>query len=138
LFAGGATTLVAAIGIVAPASAQTGRSCHAAVAVIAPQWPERFAVEDEDRLVWTDGRERVRVHVDSLRIEQAGRWLRYDLDVEPVRARRQRIRFAFLAAVNRSGDAIHAQAAISSRRLNERCSTDIQPALKSTPSSLRR
>jgi hypothetical protein len=97
---------------------------------LTPHWGERFAVLEEGPLVWTDGDERVLVHVDSLRIEQAGRWLYCDLDVEPVLARRRRVRFAFLAAVNRAGDTILAEAVVYSRRLSERCGRDIQRALK--------
>jgi hypothetical protein len=97
---------------------------------VAPQSSERFAVHEDGPLVWTDGSERVLVHVDSLRIEQAGRWLYCDLDVEPVHARRRRVRFAFLAAVDRAGDTILAEAAIYGRRLSERCCHDIQQALK--------
>jgi len=97
---------------------------------LAPHWSARFTIPEKGPLVWTDGAERVLVHVDSLRVEQAGRWLYCDLDVEPVRARRRRIRVAFLAVVNRAGDTILAEAVVYGRRLSERCGNDIQQALK--------
>jgi hypothetical protein len=99
-------------------------------AIIALEWSERFAADKPGPVLWTDGTEQVLVHVDSLEIERTGRWLACDLDVEPAQARRRRVRFAFLAAVNRAGDTILAEAAIYGRRLNERCATDIQRALK--------
>jgi len=91
---------------------------------------ECLATEEPGHLLWTDGRERVLVHVDSLRIERAGRWLYCDVDVEPDRTRRRRVRFAFLACVNALGDQMIAEAAIYGRGLNERCGSDLQQALK--------
>ena len=91
---------------------------------------ERFATDEPGPVLWTDGRERVLVHVDSLRIERVGRWLHCDVDVEPEHARRRRVRFAFLACVNGLGDRSIAEAAIHGRGLNERCSADLQQALK--------
>jgi hypothetical protein len=91
---------------------------------------ERFDTDEPGPALWTDGRDRVLVYFDSLRIERAGRWLYCDLDVEPADDGRRRVRFAFLACVNGFGDRIIADAAIYGRGLNERCGADLQQALK--------
>jgi hypothetical protein len=92
-------------------------------------WSERLAVDEAGSLVWTDGHERVLVHLDSLRVERAGQWVCCDLDVEPGIARRRRVRFAFLEAIDRAGDSILAEAAVYRHTLDERCSNDLQHAL---------
>ena len=85
-------------------------------------------------LVWRSERGHVLVHVDSLRLTETGGWLLCDLDLEPMPARRRRVRFAFHSSGNDSGDRVLAAATIDGprrrgSRLAQHCAADIQAAL---------
>jgi hypothetical protein len=85
-------------------------------------------------LVWSDDREDVLVHVDSLRVTEADSWLLCDLELEPMPARRRRVRFAFHGSVNDTGDRVLAAATIDGprrhgARLAQRCAADIEAVL---------
>jgi hypothetical protein len=76
---------------------------------------------DLGELYWTDGHERVRLHLDSLRVRTRGAWLEAEIDLEPEPAGRRRLQFAFLSSPAGHGDRVHAAATIEGRPSPPRC-----------------
>jgi hypothetical protein len=84
---------------------------------------------DLGELFWTDGHERVRVHVDSLRIRRRGAWLEAEIDLEPEPADRRRLHLAVLSSTSEHGDHVAASAALEGRPSPPRCVEFLRRAL---------
>ncbi len=85
-------------------------------------------------LVWNDARGEVLVHLATLQVTEAEGWLLCDLELEPVAARRQRVRFAVHRSESTGGDRVRAVATIHGPRRRgwrpaRRCAADIQALL---------
>jgi hypothetical protein len=105
------------------------------VSAIALEWNGLFAAGDDDTepVVWSDGTDRVLVHLASLRVTRTPAWLVCDVDLEPLPARRRRVRIALHAGMH-GEDRVRAAARISGPRrarawLAERCAADLEQAL---------
>jgi hypothetical protein len=79
--------------------------------------------------IWSDGHDRVAVHLDSLRTRLTGGWRQFEVDLEPMLERRRSVRFAFSDGVNADGDTVFARVTIDGDGIAEGCREDVQATL---------